>query len=454
MTKMFGTNGVRGVVNKDMDVKLALQMGKAIGSCFPGTIAIANDTRISSDMISMAVISGLTSVGCDVRNLGMVPTPALQYYVKCNADVVAGVMITASHNPPQYNGIKVVAGDGTEASPEDEAAVELRFDEDIPGVSWSDVGTVRNISGAGDAYVDSIVSKVDVNLIRKADIVAVLDCSNGAACYTSPLLLKKLGVRAITLNASARGEFPGHPSEPTEDNLSDLKKLVKDTHAHLGIAHDGDADRCVFVDNKGNFVPGDITLALLSKNILETAPEGQNKEVVTPVATSSLIDDVVKEAGGKVFRTAVGAPKVARRMIEDKAAFGGEENGGLIFPDHQFCRDGGMAIARMLETIARSGPLRKQIEALPEYFTTKLKVECSKELYPSVKKMILANANGARIDETDGVKLTFDDGAWVLARSSGTEPLYRVYAESRDKERAASLATYYERLIVDLLSKS
>jgi phosphomannomutase/phosphoglucomutase len=384
----------------------------------------------------------------------MVPTPALQYYVKCNADVVAGVMITASHNPPEYNGIKVIAGDGTEASPEDEAAVELKYEEDISGVSWNDVGTVRNVSGAGDMYVDSIVSKVDVGLIRKAELVAVLDCSNGASCYTSPLLLKRLGVRAISLNASARGEFPGHPSEPTEDNLSDLKRLVKETHANIGIAHDGDADRCVFVDNKGLFVPGDVTLALLAKNLVENAPEGQNKEVVTPVATSSLIDEVVKGAGGTVFRTAVGAPKVARRMIDDKAIFGGEENGGLIFPDHQFCRDGGMAVARMLETIARSGPLRKQIEALPEYFTTKLKVECSKDMYPAVKKMILANANGARIDETDGVKLTFDDGAWVLARSSGTEPLYRVYAESRDKDRAASLASHYERLIIDLLSKS
>ncbi len=454
MTKMFGTNGVRGIVNQDMNVRLALQMGKAIGSCFHGIIAIANDTRLSSDMISMAVISGLTAVGCDVRNLGMIPTPALQYYVKCNADVVAGVMITASHNPPQYNGIKVIAGDGTEASPEDEAAVEMKFDEEIPGVSWNNVGTVRSVSGAGDAYVDSIVSKVDVSLIRKADFVAVLDCSNGAACYTSPLLLKRLGVRAITLNASARGEFPGHLSEPTEDNLSDLKKMVKATGAHIGIAHDGDADRCVFVDNKGFYVPGDITLALLAKSLVENAPEGQNKEVVTPVATSSLIDEVVKGAGGEVVRTAVGSPKVARRMMDDKAIFGGEENGGLIFPDHQYCRDGGMAIGRMLEAIAKNGQLRKQIEALPVYYTAKHKVECSSDMYSAVAKLVASHANGARVDDTDGQKLIFDDGSWVLARPSGTEPLYRVYAEAREKERAEELAAYYERLILEFLSKA
>ena len=263
MTKMFGTNGIRGVVNKDMNIGLAMQVGKAIGACFPGIVAIAQDTRVSSEMISMAVTSGLLSVGCDVRDLGMIPTPALQYYVKTHGDVVAGVMITASHNPPEFNGIKVISGDGTEASPQEEKAVEDKFDELIPGVPPTAVGQVRKISSAGDDYVDSIVSKVDVRSIADANLTVVLDCANGASCYTSPLLLKKLGVRAISLNASARGEFPGHPSEPTEDNLADLKKLVKDTHANLGIAHDGDADRCVFVDNKGNFVPGDQTLALL-----------------------------------------------------------------------------------------------------------------------------------------------------------------------------------------------
>ena len=452
MGKMFGTNGVRGIVNDDMDVALALQLGKAIGSVLRGTIAIANDTRVSSDMLSMAVISGLTSVGCDVRNLGMIPTPALQYYVKCNSDVIAGVMITASHNPPEYNGIKVIEGDGTEASSETENEIEQKYAEDIPGVSWSDVGTVRTVSGAGEDYVNAIVSIVDVSAIRKANFVAVLDCANGASCYTSPLLLKKLGVRAITLNASPRGEFPGHLSEPTEDNLGDLKRMVRETKANIGFAHDGDADRCVFVDNRGNYVPGDIALTLLAKARVEANGGG---EVVTPIATSSLIDEVITGAGGKVVRTAVGAPKVARRMIDDKALFGGEENGGLIFPDFQLCRDGGMAIARMLESIAKTQqPLRKQIEALPVYYTAKRKVECSKALYEPIRKFIIASSSGVKIDETDGLKLLFDDGGWVLARPSGTEALYRVYAESKDRDKANEMAAYYEKLILDFIADS
>lgn len=263
MTRLFGTNGVRGVVGADMNVQLAMQVGKAVGVCLPGTVAIAKDTRISSDMISMAVISGLMSVGCDVRDLGMIPTPALQYYVATHGDVSAGVMITASHNPPEFNGIKVVSGDGTEASHEEEQAIEQKFDEEIPNVPHTDVGELRTVSSAADDYVDAIVSKVDAGAIAAAGLTVVLDCANGASCYTSPLLLKRLGVRGITLNASARGEFPGHPSEPTEENLSDLRKLVKDTRANLGIAHDGDADRCIFVDNKGSYVPGDISLAIM-----------------------------------------------------------------------------------------------------------------------------------------------------------------------------------------------
>ena len=359
-------------------------------------------------------------------------------------------MITASHNPPEYNGIKVIEGDGTEASSDMEAEIEAKYGEEISGVSWSEVGTVRNVNGAGEDYVDSIVAKVDVSAIRKANFVAVVDCANGAACFTTPLLLKKLGVRAIALNASPRGEFPGHPSEPTEDNLSDLKKLVKDTRANIGFAHDGDADRCVFVDNKGNYVPGDIALTLLSKSLVEANAGG---EVVTPIATSSIIDEVVTGAGGTVVRTAVGAPKVARRMKADGAVFGGEENGGLIFPDHQFCRDGGMAIARMLEAIVTT-PLRKQIEALPVYYTSKRKVECDKALYDPIRKHIIANSKGIKVDETDGLKLLFDDGSWVLARPSGTEALYRVYAESKDREKANEMAAYYEKLIIDFVAES
>lgn len=443
MTKLFGTNGVRGVVNQDMNVHLALQMGKAIGSVSPGTIAIATDTRYTCDMIRSAVSSGLMAVGCDVRYLGVIPTPALQYYVKTH-NVAGGVMITASHNPPEFNGIKVIASDGTEASSEQESAIEDMYDQTIPVRKWDEVGICEEVTGAADDYVNAIIAKLDVDTIREAGLTVVLDCTNGASFYTTPLLLKKLGVRAITINGNPQGEFPGHPSEPTEDNLQDLMKMVRDTpEAVLGIAHDGDADRCVFIDGDGNYVPGDKTLAILAGSIVKANNGGI---IVTPVATSSVIDDTVTKAGGTVDRTAVGSPKVARRMMENGGLFGGEENGGLIFADHQYCRDGGMAIGRMLESIIVNGPLKDQVASLTPFYTVKKKIVCPDHMKEEVIKYLDQNTEGLNKDLTDGLKLLFDNG-WVLARASGTEPIFRVYAESKDKAVAEELASKYENMV-------
>ena len=449
MTKMFGTNGVRGVVNQDMNASLALQMGKSIGNVMPGTIAIACDTRDSCVMLKSAVSSGLMAVGCNVLDLGIIPTPALQYYVKTH-EVSAGVMITASHNPPEFNGIKVIADDGTEASHEQESQIEETYDTEVPVVAWDKVGKYTVVSGAGDAYVDAVIAKLDVDSIRRANLTVVLDCTNGAAFYTSPLLLKKLGVRAITLNSNPQGEFPGHLSEPTEDNLQDLLKMVKATDAVLGIAHDGDADRCVFVDGDGNYVPGDKTLAVLGRALV-TANGGGT--VVTPVATSSVVDEVVTAAGGSVVRTAVGSPVVARKMSEIGGIFGGEENGGLIFADHQFCRDGAMAIGRMLENIIRNGSLKEQVASLPVYYTVKKKMACPNDMKEKVLQYLDVETVDIAKDRSDGLKLLIGND-WVLARASGTEPIFRVYAESKNKAVAEELATKYLKLAQDYVNES
>ncbi len=449
MGKMFGTNGVRGVVNGYMSSELALQMGKAIGTEYGGKVALATDTRVSADMLSSAVASGLMAVGCDVLFLGIVPTPALQYYVKTHDDVSGGVMITASHNPPEFNGIKCIASDGTEASHSEESNIERLYETEIPCAEWSKIGEMHEVSGAGEAYVDAVISKLGNSLaIRNAGLKVVLDCANGAAFETTPLLLKKLGVRAITLNSNAQGEFPGHNSEPTEDNLADLKALTVSCGANLGIAHDGDADRCVFVDEKGNFVAGDKTLALISRAILGHEKGGI---VVTPVATSSLVEEVVKDAGGSVVYTAVGSPTVAREMIKDGGVFGGEENGGLIFPKMQYCRDGAMGIATMLESLITYGPLSKQLESLPVYYTSKAKIKCPEERKQALLDYFRKNAEG-KVDDTDGVKILFDNG-WVLLRPSGTEPIFRIYSESKDAEVSETRANQYLAQAEEFLSK-
>ncbi|MCL2295544.1 MAG: phosphoglucosamine mutase, partial [Methanomassiliicoccaceae archaeon] len=334
--RLFGTNGVRGIVNMDMTSDLALQMGRAIGSTIRGTMAIATDTRMSADMIKTAVSSGLMSVGVNVIDLGVLPTPAIQFYIKTHDNVKGGVMITASHNPPQFNGIKCISSDGTEASREEEERIEARYSEKIPCAPWNSIGKMCRVGGAGEEYVDAVISKVDADVIRKAGLKVCLDCANGAAYETSPLLLKKLNVEVVAINCDPHGEFSGHPSEPTEENLTDLLHLTRSTESDLGIAHDGDADRCVFVTGDGEYVSGDKSLALISKYILSK----KKRLVVTPVSSSSLIEEVVNGSGGEILYTAVGSPIVARKMIETGAVFGGEENGGLIFPEMQYCRDG------------------------------------------------------------------------------------------------------------------
>ncbi len=427
--KMFGTNGIRGVVNGYMSPELALRTGKAIAKVLgPGPIAVARDTRTSADMISCAVMSGITSMGADILDLGMTPTPSLQYYVKTRPGVTGGVMITASHNPPEFNGIKCISGDGTECTPQEEEAIENEYEKDPKGPGWESIGSVRRVSGAGEEYIDAVISRVDAAAIRAAGLKICLDCSNGAASYTSPMLLKKLGVKVITLNSTADGRFPGHYSEPTENNLSDLKKMVSETGCDIGIAHDGDADRCVFVTGSGRYVPGDQALAILGRSAVSKNGGG---EVVTTVATSAVVEEAVKSAGGTVAYTAVGSPVVARRMMADGALFGGEENGGLIFADHQFCRDGAMGLAKMLETVALSGPLDKLVDSLPVFTTFKEAVFCEDALKQKVIETIASRHKNENINLTDGLRIDYEDG-WVLLRPSGTEPKFRVYSESKD----------------------
>ena len=443
--RLFGTNGVRGVVNEDLTVDLAVKLGKAIGSYFNGKVAIATDTRNSGGMIKSAVASGVMSLGADVIDLGVTPTPSLQYFVGTHDDVKGGVMITASHNPPQFNGIKCVGPTGRELIRIEEEKIEEFYSSDIKCKPWDSVGTISYDGSATESYVNAVVKQVDSEAIRKAGLTAVIDCVNGASCGSAPLLLSKLGVRAIALNTTPQG-IPEHLSEPTEDNLKDLIEKTRSSKADIGVAHDGDADRAVFIDDRGNFISGDKSLSIMSKHVLSK----KKGPVVTPVSSSSMVEDVVKQAGGTIMYTAVGSPTVAKAMLDNNAVFGGEENGGLIFPEHQLCRDGAMTVAKMLECIAKEGPLSEQVAKLPEYHVEKRKIDCPNECKCGLLDHLSTLSEGARTDHTDGLKMIYDDG-WVLVRPSGTEPKFRIYSESKIKEVAARRADDTERIATEYM---
>ena len=444
--KLFGTNGIRGVPNVDLTTEFSQGIGFSAGTFFSTErVAIARDTRQTGDMILSAVESGLMACGKNVIHLGILPTPALQYY--CKLSRIYGVMITASHNPPQFNGIKCIDKDGTELGSGDEAIIEKIFaDKGFKKMDWSKCGRIVNDNSAPDTYIHGILSHTDTGAISAADLRVAFDAGNGASFSTTPMLLSVLGLRTVTLNCNPDGKFTSRESEPKPENLGALISLVKQGGFDLGIAHDGDADRAVFIDEKGNFIDGDRMLSLIVKHVAR-----RGDTVVTPVSSSDCISEICEKNGAKLVRTKVGAPVVSRKMIELKAAIGGEENGGIIYPAHQFCRDGAMTAALVLSYVAETGiPVSESISGLPPYFLSKKSLKVT-EKWEKLSEKITGEFSGMDVDRTDGIKI-INGKEWVLIRPSGTEPIIRIYAQGSSQERAGKLAEEYVSRISNLMT--
>ena len=446
--RLFGTNGIRGKIGEDFTPEFLVKVGMAIGSYLPkgSKVIIGMDTRLSGDFVKNAVVSGLLATGVNVIDIGIAPTPAIQLYTREHGDF--GIAITASHNPPEFNGVKCISPDGTELSREEEEKIEyIFFNSSFRVVGWNEVGNYSTRDGANEEYIKTILAHVNVEKIKERKFTVALDCANGASCFTTPYLLERLGCRVISLNCQPDGAFPGHESEPKPENLKDLISLVKEVNADLGIAHDGDADRAIFIDEKGRYLYGDKTLALVAREIAKK----KRGKFVTPVSTSLAFEEVVKEYGGEVIYTKVGAPIVARKMIEVNAIFGGEENGGLIFPEHQYCRDGAMALAKILEIMAESGKtLSTLVDELPTYYQKKISVPCDNEKKEIVLEKLRDSLKNENINTMDGVKIMGEDW-WVLIRPSGTEPIYRIYAEAKDRKILEENLEKYRRLLEEII---
>lgn len=439
--RLFGTNGIREVVGERLTPEFAVAVAEAIGHELPPgpAIVLGRDGRTSSAALSGVVAGVLALSGHAVTDVGVLPTPAIQLSVR-ELGAQFGVIITASHNPPEFNGIKCISADGLEVLRSVEESIEAsvaagrarraRFDA---------VGPVRAELGGAKRYIARIVGLVDAAAIARRRLRVVLDCGNGASAVTSPELLRRLGCEVVSLNAHIDGRFPGHLSEPTPENLADLTRIVPAIGADLGIAHDGDADRAVFVTAQGEYVPGEKTLTLLARELVRRSGGGV---VVTPVTASLGVEEAVRPYGGQVVYTRVGSPSVTRAMAEHRAVFGGEENGGLIFPELQLARDGAMTAAAVIDLLARrEASLSDAIADLPRYTLIKEKVACPADRHAAVLQRLgeEAAASGRRTITIDGVKVFESDG-WLLMRPSGTEPLIRVFAESADPRAARRLA--------------
>lgn len=451
--KLFGTDGIRGVVGELYTPSFAADIAWSLATYLraPGTILIGRDFRTTSPGIARILGGTLQMLGYEAVEMGPMPTPCFQFNVR-DLSARAGLMVTASHNPVEFNGIKFTGPDGLEMPPEAEEVIEKIYRERaFRPPSWDRTGSLRADDHGVDRYLTSIKAHVDRPVIEAAHFRVVLDPGNGTSAVTSPRLLKEVGCQLTLLNEVPDGTFPGRPSEPSDENLGGLKRKVVEVEAAVGIAHDGDSDRIGFIDEKGRYVPGEVALALFARYLLKRHP---GATIVTSVTSSSCIDDTVKSDGGNLIVTRSGSLPVAVGVAENRAVFGGEENGHYYWPEHQNAPDGPMSSAKILEVLAHDQrPLSALVDELPRYFLVKKKVPAPNRLKSQVVEhaRTVLGTEAERVLSIDGVKAYFSDG-WVLIRPSGTEPLIRVFAESRSRGRADQLsergiALVYETLV-------
>lgn len=437
--KLFGTSGIRGLVGSEVTCELALNVGKSLAFYLgnEGTVVIGYDTRTTNKMLDQAICAGLLEGGINVVKIGMVPTPLVGYACE-KLDADAGIMLTASHNPSPYNGIKIWNKNGMAYTSAQEAEIEKIYAEkSYISVSWDKVGSLSVNEEIKGQYIDDLVNMVDI----KEGLKVVIDCASGAGSEISPLVFRKAGCEVTTLNSQPDGFFPGRNPEPNADNLQNLMKTVVAIGADLGIAHDGDADRMITVDENGNISPFDSLLALISKEF--------DGDVVTTVDAGLCMDESVN---GEVFRTPVGDVNVAEVIIEKNAAFGGEPSGTWLHPDFCMCPDGILSGLRMAELVSNKGKLSQLLSEIPSYPNIREKITCSKEakikVMENMEDLLKDAFNDIKeINSIDGVRMTFEDDSWVLVRPSGTEDYIRITLESRSAERAEEIKNICVKII-------
>jgi phosphomannomutase/phosphoglucomutase len=439
--QLFGSSGTRGVVGDGLSPEFVLRIAKAAGTVWSGDrVFVARDTRTSGEMFANAAASGLASVGVGVDRLGITPTPAAVRYADVHG--VPGLVITASHNPPEYNGVKLVGADGVELGVDRLERIEEHIlAEEFAIAAWDGVGAVDRVASANRAYVSALLDSVDRDAIAAADLTVAVDPGHGAGAITSPDFFRRLGCSVVTVNATPDGFFPGRQPEPVASRLDDLRTLVTAADADVGIAHDGDADRAVFVDETGAFVAGEASFAALA-----AAELGAGDTAVAAVNVSQRLVDVCDRVGADLELTPIGSTNIITRIRELRAAgervpVAGEGNGGVFFPDYRLVRDGAYTGAKFLE-LAADRPVSDLVAPYSDYENVRrnLRYDTDAELDAMLDaaREFAATAD-ADPDTTDGYRLDYGD-AWVLVRPSGTEPKVRIYAEARDADRARTLA--------------
>jgi len=438
---MVSVSGVRGRVGDALTPEIIAQFAAGFGawalarSGGKAQIVVGRDSRVSGPMFQPVVHAALQSVGCDVLDIGMVPTPTVQLAVEYH-HAAGGLAITASHNPIEWNALKFIGPSGLFLDGAEAADMRKVVDGKIPRATWDKLGTISKDQDAARDHIEKILALPFLNVdgIRKRGFKVGLDCVRGAGGVFMPVLLELLGCKLATINMEPDGRFP-RPPEPVAENLGELQKLVIDSHCDIGMAVDPDVDRLALVSEEGLAIGEDYTLALAAKVVLRH----RKGVVVTNLSTSRIVDDIAQEAGSRVIRAPVGEVNVATRMRAENAPIGGEGNGGVILSELHLGRDAPVGAALMLQLLLEEGrPLSKIIASYPRYVIVKDKLDRPSAPLDTVYEALKRAFPDAEADTQDGLRLTWPD-RWVHIRPSGTEPIVRVIAEAPSAEEATQL---------------
>jgi phosphoglucosamine mutase len=429
--RLFGTSGIRRAVDFNL-VQLALQVGAATGTMYKNVV-VGRDTRTSGSALRHAITAGLLASGARCSDAGVLPTPTLAYIT---SEFEAGMMITASHNPPQYNGIKMLNPDGSAFSSQQQNQIEDLVSGKVRlNTAWEKMISGELYNQAVEKHISRIMQDFPGGIRARVTV----DSGCGAAYDITPRLLAQLGCEVTALNCYANGIFP-HDIEPIEANLSDLMRAVKETGADVGIAHDGDADRMMAVDDLGRFISGDKMLAILGR-------ASESRKIVTTIDASMSIEEMNFE----VTRTRVGDPYVSEELKKG-GGFGGEPSGAWVFPQVSLCPDGIYAAAR-IAAIASRQKLSVLVDSIPAYPVVRgsLAGIISSEDY--LRERLISEFQPAAFDTIDGIKMNFKDG-WILIRASGTEPKIRLSVEARSETLARKYYQASEAIIKENIQGS
>ncbi len=449
--KLFGSSGIRGLANKEISITLSQRVGAALATMYEGGyMVVGRDARVTGPMLEAALVSGLTSCGADVVTVGLLPTPVIAW-ITDGIDADSGVAISASHNPPEYNGLKIFNKNGMSYSAKEQLILEeILGKEAYLYADWDGVGVVEE-TDAVEPYLNALVSALDL----ESELKVACDLFCGATCSLAPIAFRELGIEAEHINSVPDGKFPaGHP-EPDEKSLVRLGMYMKARRLDIGFGFDGDGDRMMPVGVDGVMVSPDRLLAAYAGYEVERNNGGV---VVTHVGASMSVNDMVEEAGGRVVRTPVGDSFITEAMAENKAVFGGEPVGSWVIPEIHMCPDGLLAALKLIEALNYTGEnLRDFVDKVPEYAVERIKLECpeqfkNKAMISIAEEFDIVFKDVESVSVMDGVRLEMEEG-WVLIRPSGTEPLIRITVEGRTRDNAEALMEKGKTLVKDILVK-